>query len=416
MPWEIGLQVLEFDNNTYTFKPRSASVYLYKSHGFYYEQYRDGVTNLDPGVNGVFDVLYCNVQGTITHDSLWYPITPGTYYLRIDNYYCYFTFINPDCNQGYGSPDVTIKYTYGQFTLLNTTWAVSSISQTYPWNEIDANFQQLKSDGVTPVGTVALGQGSSFSPRFTAPYDFYLNKNQPYLFHADTNIISSQKYFQYQNITNVTNFSTQNVGTQNYNVTAMFNPIYTPITIKNYFLESSSTSAGNIYFKRSWLIDYKDPNYGYSRRNRGMDGAIFVSRSSPFYPDTRYYGGNSYRGIFLNQGGPPLWIPPYYSIQAPQSIDFGGTLGTRNVYLQNWSSDPSNNASFEDANASETGVVFTSTSSTTIKANLKVSHLSNDASAFSNNSQRKLIETQSGGITWLHQVYTSIGARLGRTL
>ena len=129
-----------------------------------------------------------------------------------------------------------------------------------------------------------------------------------------------------------------------------------------------------------------------------MDGAVFTSRSSPFYPDTRYYGGESYRGIFLNQGGPPLWVSPYYSIQAPQSVDFGGTLGIRNVYLQNWSADPSNNASFEDANSSETGVVFNSSNSTTIKANLKVLHLSNDASAFSNNRQRKLIETKSGSL------------------
>ena len=246
MLWEIGLRVLD---NHYPYSPYSAHVYLYKFHNFYYELYREGWTNTNDDVNGTMDVLYCSGTANTT-DSIWAPVEPGTYYLRIDNFYCYFTFDNPECGvPGYGPPDVRIKYSYGQFTLLNVTWAVSEIHGTYNWNEIKSNFKQLKSDGVTPLGTVAIGQGSGFSPRYTAPYDFYINKNQTYLFHADTNIISSQKYFQYQNISDVTNFSTQNVGTQNYNVTAMFNPAYTPITIKNYFLESSSTNAGNIYFK-----------------------------------------------------------------------------------------------------------------------------------------------------------------------
>jgi hypothetical protein len=119
MTWEIGLQVLTYNSKTQAWEPLSIDVYLYKSYGFYYDQYRHGVTNTDPGVNGVFDVIYCNNPAN-TDKYLWLPIEPGTYYLRIDNFYCYFTFIDPDCNQGLGSPDVTIKYTYGNFTLLNT--------------------------------------------------------------------------------------------------------------------------------------------------------------------------------------------------------------------------------------------------------------------------------------------------------
>lgn len=36
-------------------------------------------------------------------------------------------------------------------------------------------------------------------------------------------------------------------------------------------------------------------------------------------------------------------------------------------------------------------------------------HISNDASAFSNNSQRKMVRTTVGTVNWLHQVYTSMG-------
>ena len=49
----------------------------------------------------------------------------------------------------------------------------------------------------------------------------------------------------------------------------------------------------------------------------------------------------------------------------------------------------------------------TVTDNLTVSALYKVIHKSNDATAFSNNSQRKLIETKSGSTTWLHQVYTN---------
>jgi hypothetical protein len=46
--------------------------------------------------------------------------------------------------------------------------------------------------------------------------------------------------------------------------------------------------------------------------------------------------------------------------------------------------------------------------SMSLNAVYKSIHKSNDASAFSNNAQRRLIETSAGGTTWLHQVYTSM--------
>ncbi|MGD8779385.1 MAG: T9SS type A sorting domain-containing protein [Ignavibacteria bacterium] len=49
------------------------------------------------------------------------------------------------------------------------------------------------------------------------------------------------------------------------------------------------------------------------------------------------------------------------------------------------------------------------TEGTTTYATYKIINGSDDALAFSNNSQRKFIETLSGGVTWLHKVYTSGG-------
>jgi len=52
---------------------------------------------------------------------------------------------------------------------------------------------------------------------------------------------------------------------------------------------------------------------------------------------------------------------------------------------------------------------ITPTDNTTYTVLYKGHQISNDANAYSGNSQRRLIETESGGTTWLSQVYTSMG-------
>ncbi len=49
------------------------------------------------------------------------------------------------------------------------------------------------------------------------------------------------------------------------------------------------------------------------------------------------------------------------------------------------------------------------TNNTTYTALYKGVHISSDASAFSNNSERKFVRTTVGTVNWLHQVYTSMG-------
>ncbi|MGB8320530.1 MAG: S8 family serine peptidase, partial [Ignavibacteriaceae bacterium] len=70
---------------------------------------------------------------------------------------------------------------------------------------------------------------------------------------------------------------------------------------------------------------------------------------------------------------------------------------------------PNNNWSFYKWNDNTTSNPRTLTANFTGYAIFKAIHKSDDAIAFSNNGQRRLIETKSGSTTWLHQVYTSLG-------
>jgi hypothetical protein len=163
------------------------------------------------------------------------------------------------------------------------------------------------------------------------------------------------------------------------------------VTVRNY-AESSIEVGGIINFHDPWYVD-----------QNGNQPNNILPFSSPYYPKGKY--GESNGGVFLLQGY-PNWTPPYYTVRAPQTVNFGGPIGVRNVYLQNWSASPANSASFQNANASETPVVFNN-SGATVSANVKCSMLSSNASTFSNNSQRKLVRTSYDG--WLHQVYESMG-------
>ena len=137
-------------------------------------------------------------------------------------------------------------------------------------------------------------------------------------------------------------------------------------------------------------------------RNEGMS-APFTSRGSPFHPDTTtLYNGNKYLGLFLNQNSVFDTAKPIYKVSLPsQSISVGGT--NHALYFLNWTKT---GATLKDSTKDTTAVVFTS-SNATLTANVKGSLLSNNASTFSNNSQRKFVRTPANG--WLHQVYEDSG-------
>ena len=153
-----------------------------------------------------------------------------------------------------------------------------------------------------------------------------------------------------------------------------FNYTHSAISIKNNLEMSSINSNDSIYFKDPWLIDYPDPLYGNTLRNRGMD-APFKKRPSPFYPDyTTSYNGDVYKGVFLNQSGPGSnWQPPYYSVKADyvQNIPLQQTGRTHRFYFQRWDASPQGSAIFRDTNAVETPVVFNQPNAT-VQANLEL--------------------------------------------
>ena len=242
---EMMMQVVNSGGN-----PIALNVQLYKGNAFYNELYRDGTSAPGPDwrwTNPNCNVV-CDINDNNTNDPTWSPIEPGSYLLKIENKYASL-FIDPEWE---GSIDFIVKYQNGTFTMLQGNSYVS-LGATQDWNKIISTFKQFKSDGLTPAGTVAVGQGSSFSARQTSPFNFYINQNQNYLFHADTLILSSQKYNKWQDTTEVKNFREKNSGSTSFDIISNFNITYSGITIKNNFLEYPSLNPSNdvIQFQRS---------------------------------------------------------------------------------------------------------------------------------------------------------------------
>lgn len=249
-----------------------------------------------------------------------------------------------------------------------------------------------------PFGQVAVWE-DNWVP-YNVPATFVWPENSTQTLRAEQNFKpgTTTKYHDWNELNDVVNHHSFDIDQETTNLAAHFEPANNATLQANVI--DLGGQAGAAEFKDPWLIDYLDPTYGMSR-NQGM--------SAPFktvnYTLNNLGTGTVYKGVFLNEN--PNFLPdrPVYFVRAPQTVDFGGAVGTRNIYLVNWSGT---GASFQYPNASETAVVFNSDSAI-VSSNLKGSMISTDASAFSNNSQRKFIETLSGGVTWLHQVYTSAG-------
>lgn len=157
---------------------------------------------------------------------------------------------------------------------------------------------------------------------------------------------------------------------------------------------------GEIQFMDPWLIDDYSNHLG--PRNRGMS-ADFLSVD---YSSNNIGINTQYNGVFLDQD---YNIPgnPYYSVKSDASQEItlyttGNPAGrTHRFYFQNWGGTE---VQYENNNALETGVVFTS-GNAEATANLKGTQLSNDDDGYTN-SQRKFVRTPDGH---LHSVYQSMG-------
>lgn len=245
------------------------------------------------------------------------------------------------------------------------------------------------------------------------PLEFTMVQGDDEVLKGDQNLVQNpnEKYIRWKvnngDIQDVKNHHIFSITSDLANLTSQFKKTYTGIIIKNN-LEATGVDGGSVEFKDPWFIDYADPDYGNTLRNGGMEQANWRYRASPFSPNstTLYENGQKYNGVFLDQSGPPLWNPPYYTVRTPQEMYLSQTGRTHKFYLQSWTYDP-NKLTLRYPTLNETPVVFKTSDPTTLTANLKGTQLSNNIEAYSSNSQKKFIRTENG---YLHNVYTSIGA------
>ncbi|MBX2991122.1 MAG: T9SS type A sorting domain-containing protein [Bacteroidetes bacterium] len=156
------------------------------------------------------------------------------------------------------------------------------------------------------------------------------------------------------------------------------------------------SAAGTIQFKDPWLEDVV--GYGGENRSQGMS-APFKTNSSPWTISTT----SEYRGVFLNQVPDPQDpLKPYYSVGAPNPNTFTINGNNYSAYFRNWEGS---SVQYQNADAAQTGVVFTS-SGAMATANYKLHLASSSPEAVAFNNQRKITRDNLG---YWHKVYQSAG-------
>jgi len=213
------------------------------------------------------------------------------------------------------------------------------------------------------------------------PNFLWKNTSQQIL-KADININSNQKFNNWNN-NFFLNYNTFTIYENLIQIIAYHEPIE-QVTIKYNLLDDKQ-----IQLKDPWLRDYNEAPYGI--RNQGMS-APFISYSSPHNVTI----SSAHQGVFLNQGyneATNSWNPPYYSVKAQatqQTTEHGQTV---DWYFQGWGGD---NVGFKNPENLETAVVFKNAGAVA-KAYYKGHFVSSNNDAYSSNSQRKLVRTDTGG-------------------
>ena len=190
-----------------------------------------------------------------------------------------------------------------------------------------------------------------------------------------------------------------NFKVQGYNIdqSANFIPSY-PATVRNVIDGISFNDALPIWFNDPWYVKDQFDNQS------GMGD--FISPLSPYYPTGKY--NETTGGVFLNQEYDPNGQIPFYKVRSPitQDAPLTQTGKTHKFYFQSWDfsgTDPLTQNNIVNG-FYESPVVFRNLSAS-VQANLKGTQLSNSPSAYSNNSQRKIVRTVNGD---LHNVYVSM--------
>jgi hypothetical protein len=305
-------------------------------------------------------------------------------------------------HEGCGS----LGYNRGTSTYNTSLWSALGVSSTI-------TVDQKREDGTIITGsTIKRWTGGAFqtySVPATIPVTYGTNE---FLRGSDALVTSpNEKFSKWDNYSDGIIQREFEIEFGTTELVSRFGKTYSGVTIQNSYPEVSGLNPSNdmIKFKDPWLLDAVDTSHSSSKINRGVN-ALFKDRTSPFYPDlSTSYGGDVYKGIFLNQTPDPNNPTiPYYSISnsISQDIYLSQTSKTHKFYFQNW--EASNNgadAIFHNANALETPIVFIDANAE-IKAVMKGTQLSSNVNGFNNNNQRKIIRTSNGH---LHMVYESMG-------
>jgi len=236
--------------------------------------------------------------------------------------------------------------------------------------------------------------GASFGSPLGAHYSFTYTGGTQQILLGDQATYSTQKYYQWEinsrPISDVTNYHLFDELTS----TNLSSNFYSSnnATIQAQLLEVG-TAGGSLSFQDPWLIDYSDPGYPNQMRNRGMSAIL----NPVAYAQNNIGLTSRDSGVFLNQN--PNFLPGIatYSVSAPSTQPIGVYTGV----FQNWSAT---GAHFQHANLGQTAVVFDAAGAV-VSANYKGIHLSNNASTWQHNSQRKFVRTNDGN---LHSVYESL--------
>ncbi|MDR3610639.1 MAG: S53 family serine peptidase [Ignavibacteriaceae bacterium] len=306
------------------------------------------------------------------------------------NYNTYFHDIISGGNTTYGAVSG-----FDLCTGWGTPKGIDLIEAFVPINNIHVD--QKLSTG-TQIGTIGKWNGSSFSPRLNPGDSISIYPGSTIILQGDQNVYNGEKYNNWiRNTsleTDVSNHHSFIIRPNDRNFTSNFQPMHNA-TIQSLLLETGSI-GGFLKFQDPWLKDYQDAGYGNNIRNQGM--------TAPF--NTVNFASNNlgintpHLGVILNQ---ETRFGTYYSIQAPLIQ----TISAHNCVFQNWESS---DATFQQVGSNPSGydqkAVIFNNSGSTVTANYKGIHLSNTASAFSNNSQRKVVRIQGGTI---HLVYESMG-------
>lgn len=381
--------------------------------------------------DGVLNIFY--YSSSPSHSTSIY-----TYLKYSTNGGLNFTTVTVGDPSGFPIPQVLtfLGDYFGLTTWFGKAYAMWSEYHTDPPNaDVQIYFKQINTSEITisgynkievdqeDQGGLTFGKFGKWNQglftEYTPPHNFLFQVGSNAVIRSSQEFKQGtfQKFHEWNTGNDVLNHNVFTIDANTQNIVSSFSGANEGITLKNNFLDAPALNpdADEIDFKDPWYIDFRDNQYGNVIRNRGITLAERRHRSSPFYPDynTIFTNGSdpshSYQGIFLNESGPPLWPPPYYSVRSStQDIllyNTGNPSGRyHKFYFQNWTYDP-NKIALQTPGSNETAVVF-KTSDAVLSANLKGTQLSENSNAYNTNSQRKYVKTDNG---YLHCVYESFG-------